>query len=61
MGKTSLARVNVGTKAVTYFSMGIDGDDEPGGLHASKNSKNVFAFVSAGAGQSGTVYRVTLF
>jgi len=59
--KSAVSLVDIATKAVTFFSMGIDQDIESGGLHGAKTQKNVYAWCGVTAGQTGTVYKVTLF
>jgi DNA-binding beta-propeller fold protein YncE len=59
-GKSAVSVVNIATKAVTFFSMGIDADMESGGLHAAKKATNVFSWCGVTAGGTGTVYRVVL-
>jgi DNA-binding beta-propeller fold protein YncE len=60
-GKSAVSLVDIATKTTTFFSMGIDQDIESGGLHGAKTAKNVYAWCGVTAGQTGTVYKVTLF
>lgn len=61
-GTSTVVVVDIATKGVSLFSNGIDMNTESGGLHRAKAIGNVFAWAgaTAGAGSSGTVYRVQL-
>jgi hypothetical protein len=47
--------IDLATQAITTVTTGLDGLDEPGGMHRAKDV-DVFAFVDSKAGGTGQVF-----
>jgi DNA-binding beta-propeller fold protein YncE len=57
-GTDELAVIDVATQAVTTVTTGLDGLDEPAGMHRAKEV-DVFAFADSKAGGTGQIFLVT--